>query len=184
MKQPFEICPCPPSRLTELFRLRATVWLEQGAIPDAFPNGEWRDALDDRRQHWVALVAGEIVGGASLTIHASLDSVHQVETYRLYAIPEHGPIAAPDRVVVRRDWRGRGIVQRLLDLQDTTARAAGAILAVRQASAMLKPLLLRRGWRDHGPALPDARFPREEFSVVSLVLNAGQPTTAPDPHLR
>jgi len=164
------VVPCPPERLDELFRLRAAVWLAEGADAAAFPGGSWRDARDDQRLHWMAEHAGEIVAGASLSIHASLDEVHQAETYRVYGITAAGPVAAPARVIVRGDWRGTPLVRRLLDAQDDAARAAGAVLALRQASAMLRPLLERRGWRCHGPALPDARFPGQDFSVMTLPL--------------
>lgn len=164
------VMPCPPGRLEELFRLRAAVWVAEGADPAAFPGGAWRDARDDQRLHWMAEHDGEIVAGASLSIHASLDDVHQAETYRLYGITAGGPVAAPARVIVRADWRGTLLVRRLLDAQDEAARAAGAVLALRQASAMLRPMLERRGWRWHGPALPDLRFPGQDFSVMTLPL--------------
>jgi hypothetical protein len=57
----------------------------------------------------------------------------------------------------------------LLDRQDAAARAAGAVLAVRQASPGMRRLLERRGWQAHGPGPVDPRFPGVEFTVMSLV---------------
>lgn len=169
MKPGLDVIPCPPERLDELYRLRAAVWIGEGADPAAFPAGHWSDARDARRRHWIALHDGVVVAGASLSLHRALHEIEEAEAYAPYGLPDDGPVAAPARVVVRRDWRGRGIVGQLLDAQDGAAREAGALLAVRQASRMMRPLLARRGWRYHGPAPHDPRFPGEEFSVMSLV---------------
>ena len=168
----FVVQPCPPGRLDELFRLRASVWLAAGADPTAFPDGRWQDARDAGRQHWIAIANDEIVGGASLGICATLADMHQPEAYHGAGLATAGVVAAPDRLVVRADWRGRYVVQRLLEAQEAAARAAGAVIAARQASRMLRPILLRRGWREHGPAPHDARFPHEQFTVMSLDLTA------------
>ncbi len=168
-----QIISCPPEQRGALFRLRARVWLAEGAAPKAFgADGRWTDARDAERQHWVALHEGEVVAGASLSIHANLREAEEAEAYLAYGLPETGPIAAPARLIVRRDWRGRGLAQKLLEVQEQAARAAGASLAVRQASHMLRPLLERRGWHCHGPAPLDARFPLERFSVMSLSLSS------------
>lgn len=164
------VVPCPPERLVELCRLRASVWIEAGADPAAFPGGLWQEPRDAARRHWVAIAAGEVVAGASLGVHERLADVHQPEAYRAYGLPEDVRIATPDRLIVRRDWRGTPLARRLLEAQEDAARAAGAVLAVRQASHMLRPLLERRGWRCHGPALDDARFGGEVFTVMSLDL--------------
>lgn len=163
-----EVIRCPPQQREALYRLRASVWLEEGADPSAFSGGFWTDARDESRQHWVALHEGEVVAGASLSIHGSLRDVEEAQAYLVYSLPDRSPIAAPARVVVRRDWRGRGVLQKLLDAQDEAALAAGAVLAVRQASRMMRPLLERRGWRYHGPGPQDPRFPCETFSVMSF----------------
>ena len=161
---------CPPDRLDEMFRLRANVWIDEGADPDAFPGGEWRDERDATRLHWVVIRDDQVVGTASLSIHPTLDSVEEGDVYRLAGLSSSGPIAAPARVTVAANHRGRGIAEGLLDAQDAAARAAGAVLAVRQASAALRRLLEARGWRAHGPAPLDARFPTTTFTVMSLQL--------------
>lgn len=160
---------CPEDRLEELYRLRASVWLSEGAKPSAFGDGRWTDARDASRQHWIAICNGTVIGGASLSIHASLADVEEPEAYLPYDLPQRGPVAAPARVIVNRVWRGRSPVFALLDAQDRASRAAGAALAVRQASRRMQPLLERRGWRHHGPAPFDPRFPHEQFAVMSWV---------------
>jgi len=162
------IVRCDPARLPEVFELRARVWLEEGAAAGAFPDGTWSDARDAQRLHWVALDGDRIVAAASLDLHESLAAVEEPEAYASVPPPPPGVIAAPTRVVVDRAYRGGGLANALLDRQDEAARAAGAVLAVRQASPAMRRLLERRGWRDHGPAPPDPRFPGIEFRVMSL----------------
>ena len=165
---------CDPDRLGELFRLRARVWVAEGADPRAFPDGSWSDSEDVRRTHWVVLDEGRIVAGASIGFHTALSQVEEPEAYHVIPSPAPGIIAAPARVVVDREYRGKGLAQALLDLQDQAAREAGALLAVRQASPDMRQILERRGWRYHGPGPLDPRFPGVEFSVMSLVLSDPQ----------
>ena len=44
-----EVVACPPERLAEMFRLRAAVWIHEGADPAAFPDGDYRDPRDASR---------------------------------------------------------------------------------------------------------------------------------------
>jgi len=164
------IVVCDPNRLPELYALRARVWIEEGADPAAFPEGCWTDSHDAHRMHWVVLDGDRIVAGASLAIHAALAEVDEPGAYWMIAPPRSGLIAAPARVVVEKAYRGRGLAQALLDRQDDAARAAGVVLAVRQASPAMRRLLERRGWQYHGPGPADPRFPCVEFSVMALPL--------------
>ncbi len=167
----YQIVRCEPDRLAELFELRARVWIAEGADPRAFPNGSWPDAHDAHRIHWVVLDGDHIVAGASLSLHPDLSQLEEPHAYEAIVPPAPGLIAAPARVVVDRDHRGRGLAQALLDLQDEAAREAGAVLAVRQASPGMRGILERRGWRAHGPGPLDPRFPGVEFTVMSLALD-------------
>jgi GNAT superfamily N-acetyltransferase len=164
-----QLVVCPSERLTEMFRLRATVWIGEGASPAAFPRGEWRDERDASRLHWIVLNEDRVVATASLSVHASLADVEEGDVYIRAGLARPGPVAAPARVTVSPDCRGRGVAQALLDVQDAAALEAGATLSVRQASPSMRRLLLRRGWRDHGPGPWDARFPGVEFMVMSLL---------------
>jgi len=164
------IVSCDPDRLTELFELRARVWIAEGADPSAFPDGAWSDAADAHRIHWVVLDRERIVAAASTCFHSTLAEVEEPEAYLSIPTPPPGIIAVPARVVVDGAYRGRGIAESLLNRQDQAARDAGAGLAVRQASPAMKRILERRGWRDHGPAPADPRFPTTQFCVMSLLL--------------
>lgn len=160
---------CPPARLTEMFRLRASVWIGEGADPGAFPGGEWRDDRDVSRIHWIALHEDRIVATASLSVHPTLADVEEGDVYLRAGLFSPGPVAAPARVTVAADFRGHGLAQALLDIQDAAAVQAGATLSVRQASPAMRRLLERRGWQQHGPGPWDPRFPGVQFTVMSLL---------------
>jgi GNAT superfamily N-acetyltransferase len=166
---PHQIVPCPSERLAEMFRLRATVWIGEGTDPAAFPRGEWRDERDASRMHWIALAGDRVVGTASLSIHRTLDEVEEGEVYVKAGLSVADLVAAPARVTVHADHRGRGLVDALLDVQDGAARAAGAAMSVRQASPSMRRILERRGWRVHGPGPWDWRFPTIGFTVMSIL---------------
>ena len=86
---------CPPERLAEMFRLRSTVWIGEGADPAAFPGGEWRDERDAWRLHWIVLNEDRVVATASLSVHASLADVEEGEVYLRAGLSSPGPVAAP-----------------------------------------------------------------------------------------
>jgi GNAT superfamily N-acetyltransferase len=164
------LLPCPADRLDEMFRLRLTVWLGEGADAAAFPDGTWRDASDLRRRHWIVLNDDCVVATASLSLHDSLADVEEGDVYVGAGLTASGLVAAPARVTVSAACRGRGVAQDLLDVQDAAARDAGATIAVRQASPPMRRLLERRGWREHGAGPDDPRFPGVLFTVMSLAL--------------
>lgn len=164
------ILTCGPDRLAELFKFRARVWIGEGADPVAFPDGSWSDDADAHRLHWVVLDDNRIIAAASMSLHSSLSEVQEPEAYATIPTPPTGVIAAPARVVVDAAYRSHGIATALLDQQDKAAREADAVLAVRQASPAMSRLLVRRGWRDHGPGPTDPRFPGVQFTVMSLEL--------------
>ena len=152
-----------------MFRLRATVWIHEGADPAAFPDGEYRDPHDASRLHWIAVDQDRVVATASLSLHARLADVEEGHVYLEARLSSPGPVAAPARLTIAPDYRGGRLVRALLDAQDVAAAESGATLSVRQASPSLRPLLERRGWIAHGAGPVDPRFP-VLFTVMSLRL--------------
>lgn len=165
-----EVVACPPERLSELFRLRAAVWIHEGADPAWFPGGEWRDERDASRLHWIALDKNRVVATASLSLHSELADVEEGQVYLEARLSSSGPVAAPARLTIAPEYRGGALVRALLDAQDAAAVDSGATLSVRQASPSLRPVLERRGWIAHGAGPKDARFP-VLFTVMSLRLD-------------
>jgi GNAT superfamily N-acetyltransferase len=161
-------------QVDEICRFRAAVWLaSQGANPVAFPSGSWRDPIDDGARHWVARDSnGNLLAAARFAIHDQLEDMIEHREYRRYYLEAHGPIAAPDRVVVAPAAQGQGLASQLLAIQHKAATAAGAVCALRQASPRMVRLLRHRGWRMHGPASIDPRFPGVTFTVASFIFDS------------
>jgi predicted GNAT family N-acyltransferase len=159
---------CDEHIIEEICRFRVSVWREQGQLAShAFPNGQWRDPIDDQSTHWLIRDSqGSCAAAGRLSMHGSLAEVHQAQEYLRFGLHLPGPVAAPDRVVVASFARESGLGRQILDLQDAAAQALGASHAVRQASPRMVQLLQHRGWQALGPASPDDRFPGVEFQVV------------------
>lgn len=157
-----------PETIRQICRFRADVWQATGKLKaGAFGAEGWRDPIDSDCQHWIIRNADQaIVAAGRLSIHATLDDVHQAEEYRRYGVELTGRIAAPDRVVVCPSMQGSGLGRRILDAQDQAAYQQGAKYAVRQASPGMTRLLRNRGWQILGPASDDPRFPEETFQVA------------------
>lgn len=157
-----------PAEIAEICRFRAQVWRGTGQLAaDAFSAEGWRDPIDSTCRHWAIRGRdGAIAAAGRLSVHATLDEVHQAEEYRRYGLDCDGPVAAPDRVVVAKAVQGYGLGWQILDVQDEAARQMGALHAVRQASPGMVRLITRRGWQILGPASPDARFPGVTFQVA------------------
>jgi GNAT superfamily N-acetyltransferase len=159
---------CDEHVIAEICRFRVSVWREEGQLAShAFPNGQWRDPVDGQSTHWLIRdFRGCCAAAGRLSMHRSLEEVHQAEEYLRFGLQLPGSVAAPDRVVVARFARASGLGRQILDLQDAAAQAAGASHAVRQASPRMAQLLEHRGWQVLGRASPDDRFSGVEFQVV------------------
>ena len=166
--------------IREICRFRAEVWHATGKLaPNAFDDEGWQDPIDHHCQHWVIRNAEKtLIAAGRLSIHRSLEEVHQSEEYKRYGVRLVGPIAMPDRVVVCPSMQGLGLGRRILDVQDEAAFMQGAKHAVRQASPGMVRLLRNRGWKILGPASTDSRFPGELFQVAIFSFALSYPTSA------
>lgn len=161
--------PADSASLAEVCRFRAAVWAATLESSGArFEGAELRDAWDAGALHWVVLdESGQIAASARLVIAAELAGIPEPAEYRGRGIPfGNGPVAAPDRIVVRPDFQQRGLASRLLEAQEVAAQQRGAEIAVRQASPAMVRRLLPRGWVTAGPARPDPKFPGVNFTVA------------------
>lgn len=160
------------AEILEICRFRVSVWRDEtGGISAAFfPDGIWHDAHDDTGLHWaIHCGQGRLAASARLTLHGTIADVDDADDFVRYGVHLPGPIAAPARVVVRRNARNRGLAKQLLVVQEQAAQEAGARYAVRESSPAMTRLLSRRGWKILGPASPDPRFPGVAFQVAVKV---------------
>ena len=148
-------------------RFRYAVWAASGLMdPTAFPDGRWRDDLDDQARHLVLEAEGRLVGAARYTQWERMDDMPEGAYYRSIGLDLDGPIGLPQRVVVTPEARRRGLSMKLADglLHLGIEMAARYILA--EASAGAVRMMLKRGRRHVGPAPYDARFPGVRFQIM------------------
>ena len=99
--------------LAELQALRVNAWASVGVIPQGSANGRWGDSHDAHATHVIARAPdGSIVGAARLCVHRCALELPDAKHY--LGLELSFPCAAITRMVVRPDWRKRGVA-RLLD---------------------------------------------------------------------
>jgi hypothetical protein len=159
------------STIDEICRFRVRVWAASGCLAaDAFPNGIWRDALEDICTHLAIISDAEILAAGRWSLHESLEQMPDAEQYARSGLRLEGLIASPERIVVSPSLRPLNLAWRLMDAFDDLSRAAGARYSVGQASPAMARILARLGRRVVGPADPDPRFPGVQFQIVAREL--------------
>lgn len=90
--------------------LRYQVWREEKADLDGVGSrGRWVEHYDIDAIHFVAVQEDSIVAAARITLHDSPEDLPDNEAYRALRLDLPGPIASFNRLVVRRDYRGKGL---------------------------------------------------------------------------
>ena len=117
------------------FALRREVFVWEQKVPEA----EELDAADFDATHVIAVAQGEVVG-----------------TLRILFEPEHVKLG---RVVVRRDWRGRGIARRMMLHAMDLAKARGATRFYLTAQTDKLGFYEKLGFVAFGDAFDDGGMP-------------------------
>ena len=90
--------------------LRYSVWKEEKAALDGMiSQNRWVEHHDIDGTHFLAVIDDSIVAAARITLHQSFDEVPDYHEYREMKLDLPGPIASFNRLVVRRDFRGKGL---------------------------------------------------------------------------
>jgi predicted GNAT family N-acyltransferase len=170
--------PCPPALRDAIGRLRVSVWSGEGSLDASlFPSGVWWDELDEAEgaRHWV--VFGDkgcdavVVAAARLTWHASFDDDYRdVQLWKSVGADLPLPTCDLGRLVVRSDFRGRGVAQLLNAARVEAARAMGAKSVMATASEGNARLLLRIGFFEIGQTVVFADRPKTTFHALQMNL--------------
>jgi predicted GNAT family N-acyltransferase len=170
--------PCPSDLRDAIGRLRTAVWSAEGSLdPTQFPSGVWWDSLDDApgTRHWVAVAPGEgpsglaVVASARLTWHESFDDDYRdVQLWRRAGVELPLPTCDLGRLVVHKDFRGRGIAQQMNTVRVAAARAMAARSVMVTASEANARLLQRIGFHDIGERVVFSDRPNTTFHALQL----------------
>ena len=126
------------------FALRREVFVWEQHVPEALENDEY----DLTATHFVAVVAGEVVG-----------------TLRMIAQPEHHKIG---RVAVRASFRGRGIAKAMMLAAMSQARAAGSDRFYLTAQTDKLGMYEKLGFVAYGDIFDDAGMPHLAMRTYDL----------------
>lgn len=126
-----------PGELKAAFALREEVFYGEQGVPQQ----EDLDGLDEQALHVIALspVETQMIG----TLRVVLD----------------GSRAKIGRVVVKRDWRGRGIASRMLELALTEVRERGCEEVRLASQTQVVPLYERAGFTVESEPFEEAGIP-------------------------
>ena len=145
-----EVAAADAAALQAIGALRVAVWAGEGSLnASCFPTGVWLDAEDtdaSRCRHFVARATpgGPIIAACRLLLHASAASAASDRDVALF-LQQGAALAFPccdfGRLVVRADWRRRGIATALNAARLAAAREWGARTLITTASAANARLL-------------------------------------------
>jgi predicted GNAT family N-acyltransferase len=103
-----------PALIKRIGRLRASVWLDEGSlIPSACKDKVWLDELDSIGKHWVVMNKNEIVAAARLTCHEASGQIPHADEFAPYNMKLVGSYCFMSRLVVKKDYRGQGLANKL-----------------------------------------------------------------------
>ncbi|MHA6690850.1 GNAT family N-acetyltransferase [Devosia sp. A449] len=126
------------------FALRREVFVWEQHVPEA----DEHDADDMTATHFVAIVAGEVVG-----------------TLRLITLPEHIKIG---RVAVRQSFRGQGIAKAMMLAAMDHARAQGRDRFYLTAQSDKLGMYEKLGFAAFGPEFQDGGMPHRAMRSYDL----------------
>jgi GNAT superfamily N-acetyltransferase len=175
-RKPVAVCGNDVETIARICQFRADVWRSTLVSSGrSFLGLEIRDAWDSSAWHWIVRDTHDrIIASARLIVMDDLKGIPEFEQYLCLGLSKlQGRVAAPDRVVVDPSHQRQGLAQLLLNAQELTAIAQGAVIAVRQASPSMVRIIVGQGWVVHGPAKPDPSFPGVDFSIAYKPLAEG-----------
>lgn len=167
-----EVRSSDSNELQRIGALRYTVWQEYGINDKEFPDKVWVDDLDHVGRHWIIENdQKEVIAAARLTFHESMeDSYRDMQLWKKCG--HHLPLPTCDlgRLVVRKDYCGRGLAQSLNEIRIVAAREMGAKSIMVTASDGNARLLTKLGFEKIGQTVEFSDRPGVIFHAMQLNL--------------
>lgn len=123
------VAAATPESVRRICEFRAQVWLEEGLLsPDTLTDGMWLDGHDQDvdTRFWVIEVENQIIAAARLALYNDIELAPSANLLRPFASEVPNPFAFMARLVVRKDFRGKGIAKRMDCLRMNEASKSGA----------------------------------------------------------
>jgi hypothetical protein len=128
------------------FRLRYDVWSEVLEVkPEFHAQRLISDEHDEHAQHWAAFDGDTVVASARMCIHEKQEDTPDGCIFRETHLPT--PIATINRLIVHRNWRGRGISRQFDAYRIQSARNGKARCLLASASGTRIVSLQRSGFK-------------------------------------
>jgi len=179
-----------------VYRFRYTVYVEEmGRYQGSADHAGRRLVEPDDEHSWIFSARdddGEVVGTARLSWGGNGFTERQIDEYGLapfLAELPSGHVALGERVMVRSDLRGSGLVEELLECRDATGLAHDVRIQFSACEPHLLSLYLGRGRRTYatrnintpeaGYLIPLVAFPQGADALLGVGAGVGEEEMAP-----
>jgi predicted GNAT family N-acyltransferase len=105
---------------------RAQVWTKEGLLSPSDINTVVLDEHDEDARHWMVQIKGEVIAAARLSLCSSILEAPDSESLMPFESFIPTPFGYLSRLVVRSDFRGKGIAKQLDHLRMQEAYKSGA----------------------------------------------------------
>ena len=156
------------TQMAEIGRLRTQVWSAEADVnPQSLGPEPWIDPVDQKACQWTVRDGRRLAAAARLSVHDELASVPYYTAF-VDRLPGSGPYGAMNRLVVQRDYRGRGLAHRLDCLRLQHAQRLGARQVVVVASGRRVKALEALGFENLGAPNPAPELLRsgQPYSIL------------------
>jgi GNAT superfamily N-acetyltransferase len=146
-----EIPSSDTSIMKEIGALRLEVWRGETTVNESlFPTGLWIEPLDSLARHWIARAESKIIAAARLTVHLTLEENPDGPWWIEHGLQVPLPVANFCKLVVHKNYRGRGLGHAFDRIRLEAAREMGARSIIVTASEKNSKLLMELGFEDTG----------------------------------
>ena len=156
------------SRLPEIYNFRVSAYEQSSSVAyinrSTYPHS-WFDALDQEAYHWIVEDCQQIVASCRLCVLYNLQEIE--EDFQQFDL-SRGPYAFYSRLVVAKEFRGKGLGHKMDLVRMDFIRRQEINLIVAWARINRLPSLYRLGFKPLGPLR--IRFGDEEEVVTALQL--------------
>lgn len=164
-----------PEKIWEIGKLRIECWkanLKSDEIDEKLlKNSFWVDEYEKNAFHWVVMSNDAVIASARLSFHLEFKNMPWY-----YAMSDYNfsnlkfPIASINRLVVKPDFRRRGIARKLDTYRIAMAKELGASAIIAQPAPNRVESLKKLGFIYYGKISRTNELPGVDFSLMVLHL--------------